>query len=131
MGRVSGGHTCMTGRLKSALYSSALPRDEMQQRDRHWRELLGSSRQVVGIILADVLNELRHEEEVFCVRVRKEHFWGLDSPPSKFRDACYNKNASEFLHDMVMGLALVNIRDSVKCLQTCWVGAVDEGLVVR
>jgi len=97
-GALSNGYMCLTGRLKRAVFSSAVIYGE------EGKELWGPGGEIVGIFFADVSGELQDKDEVFCLRIRTEHE-RCNSPPPK-RMGCYKKGR-EFLVSLWMGLALV------------------------
>lgn len=111
LGQVSHGYMCLTGRLKAAAFSSAVLHNEECDYEEHSKELWGPSGEIVGIIFVDVLSDLQDREEVFCLNVRKDDPRSDAHPPEKYRETCMNGQQTGFLHDMVMGLALVKRAD--------------------
>jgi len=103
-GALSDGYMCLTGRLKRAVFSSAVIHDEEWDFDEEGKELWGPGGEIVGIMFPDVSGELRDKDEVFCLRIRTEHEHCNSLPPERM--GCYKKGGG-FLVGLWMGLALV------------------------
>ena len=109
-GEVSGGHMCLTGRLKPAIFSSAVlinPAYLFDEYEDAGKELWGPSGETVGIIFVDVVDELQDKDEVFCLKVRNENPWGQSFPPDTYVHMCMDSDTYKFRYDMVIGLALI------------------------